>query len=188
MEINPDSYLKIHKVKTVVPLNNEQIFERVVRALWRQGGPCIKVTDSSGVRSPKTFAPRFGASFKSPCLTLLTPDDFRIAQKSIGYELLQNMKIHDPGWVQASGNNAEAVAKLKAMLADRGVDAAGFVFLTGLEDRAFRWALSMISLEDYDSPASKKMVLNRLHELMGEVCRTFGFSEATKSVLSFWTP
>lgn len=84
--INPDTYLNRLAPKPVKIKTSQQVFDHVVKTLWKQRVPCIRIDDATGEMEPVTFNT---SGLISPLLMFFNDNDLSYLKKNIGYKELQ---------------------------------------------------------------------------------------------------
>lgn len=178
-----DRYLNVCKPKTVPVKTAEQIFQHVVRAMHRQGGPCAKVNDTTQVKTPVTFTTFRGKLHVSPLLSFFAVDELTRVQRTVGFDLLQRMRAWEFSYLEASESNKEAVAKVKGLLEEKGIPPSSWHFLMTLEEKAFVWAAHCASLPNYSD--HQRTVFSHLYNVYSPLAVAFSFDH---NVLNFYQP
>lgn len=144
-----DEYLKHLKPKPRSYISEQSIFDGVVRLLYKQMGPCIRVDDSTGQESIVNFNMQ---GYRSPILYCMSLLQLRNLQKSVGYELLRDANagsvireviVAKSTEGHVSSQHEKFSEEVLNCLNENGINLEGAVFLLALDDAHKMLALSL---------------------------------------------
>lgn len=210
MSLRPlEDYEKITKVKPVIPLTDQEIFNRVVQKLVAQELPCMKLRDplSTPVAgSPLSSGPDWSpvlfnsSGLVSPMLALLTLEDLRVLKREIGYSELQNLPLieyYERCVFHSSATHFDMTGEYRKVdilikkLADRGVVSdSGKILLYWLEEAHVKSGQEMSIAGMLDLPDSYRNQIisfykEKLHIRLSLLARARNLGQ---DVLKFHTP
>jgi hypothetical protein len=145
-----DAYLKNLKPKPRNYITNQQIFDGVVRQLYRQKNACFRIEDSTGKASIVNFNMQ---GHKSPILYCMTQLQLRNLQRSIGYETLRDFNagemmrkvtVDASMGKYVSETDKKLVDETLLCLNENNINAASAVFLLKLDDAHKLLAMKLV--------------------------------------------
>lgn len=122
-----DAYLNKCKPKALPTITKQDLFDRVVRVMVKQGFPAVRRNDATGAMDLVAFGVYEGKLRCSPLLCLLSNEELTKLQKATDYGRLQ---AYTSVSLQPNDTEVQDMTKLKSRLELQGVTDDWFLFLT----------------------------------------------------------